>query len=455
MMLRERILTSRGRRGGVVVAALALAMSTGACDVLSTDVENPNVVVQEDVELPAAAGALVAGTLLYMTDAMGQLAAAHGTVSDELTWRGSFDVVGAFDRGELQHHDNLYSTDGYEALTVGRWQADETVRILEEHDANGVLTDPDLLVQAYWLAGVAYLMAAENFEEFAISDRQEPGPVVDRGTLFDTSISHFGDAVDAATASSDLETAAMAYQARAYWARAMYQKLQGPYPIAAPLIDDANANTLANQVLGRVAADWQHVFEYTASTEQSRIAFEVNSRREVVIEDEIIMQDASLRQSCYPDNSACTQDGIRLMDPIDNIQDPAIRREAWGFFAGFIYADNVGVSARELNLMLAEAALSNSDDATYTTHINNVRGLESSLTAYDAVTHAAIDQQDLLIHMRRVNLILQLQRRLPDMYRFDIQGPVWASGQLALTAPGTVFPIGDLECGSNPLVGAC
>lgn len=436
---------------------IALTLGVGACDVLSTDVENPNVVVQEDVEKPAAASALVSGVLNRTAEAMGQLAAAHSTVSDELTWRGSFDVIGAFDRGELQHNDNLYSTSGYDALAVARWLGDEAVRILEQHQANGELGDPTLLAQAYWLAGVNYILAAENFETFALSNRQEAGPVVDRGTLFDTGIDLLGQAATVAqqAGSTDLETAAMAYEARAHWAKALWQKLAPKTTPADPLLNVSAANALATEVLGRVSADWQHVFTYSPSTLQSRIGFEVNSRREVAVEDHIIEQDASLRQSCWPQNPDCSHDGIRLMDPIDDIQDPALRREAWGFMSSFIYPDNVGVSARELHLILAEAALASGDTPAYTTHINAVRGLEASLTPYDASVHTTVDQQGLLVHMRQVNLFLQLQRRLLDMYRFDIDGPEWLAGQAALAQPGTVFPIGDQECKSNPEVPAC
>jgi hypothetical protein len=444
------------RTRALALAFFGVAALTG-CDVLSTAIENPNVVVQEDVEKPAAAAALVSGVLRQTAEAMGQMAAAHSTVSDELTWRGSFDVIGAFDRGELQHNDNLYSTAGYTALAVGRWLGDEAVRILEEHRANGDLNNLTLVAEAYWLAGVNRVLAAENFEGFAISDRQDAGGIVDRGTLFDTGIEDFREAASLAqqAGNTDLETAAMAYEARAHWSRALWQKLSPKTTPANPLLDVAAANTLATQVLARVSADWEHAFGYSSSTLQSRIGFEVNSRREVAIEDHIIEQDASLRQSCWPGNSDCSTDGIRLMDPIDDIQDPALRREAWGFMSSFIYPDNVGVSARELHLILAEAALANDDMTTFATHINAVRGLESTLTPYDPVVHAALDAEGLLIHMRRVNLFLQLQRRLLDMYRFDIDAPVWLAGQLALTAPGTVFPIGDLECKSNPEVPPC
>jgi hypothetical protein len=439
------------RKGVSLLAAAAFA----ACGILDTEVENPNVVVQEDVEKPAAASALVGGALLFVTEGMGQLAAAHATVSDEATWRGSFDVIGAFDRGELQHNDNLYSTAGYTELTQGRWLADESVRILTEHDANGDLSDRSLLATAYWLAGLAKTTGAEVFEAFAKSDRRDAGGVVDRNSLFDEGIGDLGQAVSVAqSASADgLATAAMAYQARAYWARALHQVCSSAGCSNPPLINDSQANNMAATVLAAVGEDWQHVLQFSATTEDSRIGFEINSRREIVIENHIIQQSSDLRQSCWPGGDACSTDGIQLMDPIDDIQDPALQREAWTFLGSFIYPDFVGVSARELRLILAEAALAGGDMNTFATHINAVRGLEASLTAFDAgnPAHTAI-AEDLLIHMRQVNLFLQLNRRLMDMYRFDIAGPEWLPGNLAVTAPGTVLPLGDLECDSNPEV---
>lgn len=439
-----------------LLAVLAAAGGLAACDELSTEVENPNVVVQEDVERPAAAGALVNGVLLQSAEAIGHLAAAHGTVTDELTWRGSFDGVGALDRGILSQSDQRYTSDGYEALTIGRWLGDEAIRVLEEHRANDALPDLGFLARAYFETGHIYVLAAENFEEFAISDRREAGPIVDRGELFQTGIDYLGQAVTLAQQSGDpdVELAARAHMARAHWARALQQKLAGGVP-AQPLIDDAQANALAEAVLEQVGPDWEYTYEYSPTTLENRVAYETNSRREVVIEDHIIHQDASLRQSCWPGNAACEDDGIALVDPLDGMQDPALRREAWDFFNGFIYSPNVTVSARELRLILAEAALARGDEAGFADHLNAVRALESTLTPYDPATHSDVDPQELLIHTRRVNLLVQLQRRLLDMYRFGIVAPEWGSTGEAVQRPGTVFPKSDLECDSNPEAGSC
>jgi len=449
---RRRARVPSGKLWGVVAGVALLA----ACDAVSTDVDNPNVVVQDDIRRPDAAEALVNGVLFQLTDAVGQIAAAHSTISDEATWRGSFDGVGALDRGDLGQPDQRYTSDGYEALTVGRWLGDETIEILEEQRASGELQDLRFLADAYRLAGTMYVVAAENFEEFAISDRREPGPVVARDVLFDTGIENLNTAVGLAAEAgdSDLELEARAFLARAHWARAAWEKLTGGVP-AQPLINNTTANNLAREVLAAVDPTWESRVTYSPTTLENRLGFELNSRREITVEDQIIEQGPSLRQSCWPGNSACERDGIRVMDPIDDIQDPALRREAWGFFDRFIYGWTTLSSARELNLILAEAALAQGDVDDFATYLNAVRALEPTLTPYDPGVHTEIDPTELLVHSRRVNLFFQSPRRLIDMYRFDITAPVWASNADAVRNPGQMFPLSDLECDSNELVGPC
>ena len=457
-MLRIKYPTFSGR-APTLLLALGLAAGLAACDFLSTDVENPNVVVQEDIEKPAAASALVSGLLWKTAEAMGAMVAAHSTTSDEAIWRGTFDGVGLLDRGALWENIGRYQSSAYESLTVARWLGDETVQILEGFQADGTLPSLGLLARAQLFSGITFFLAAENFEDFAVSDRREAGNLVDRPTLYATAITKLEQAAATAQQASDTDTevAALAYQALTHWSRAVFQLLDPEQIPANPLIDDAQANTTAAQVVTRVGPEWEYAFEYDPSTVDNRAGFEINSRREVTFEDHIVQQDATLTRPCWPGNSACPMDGIRLMDPIDNIQDPALRRELWAFIEGFVHPNNVGVSAREMYLILAEAALANGDDAEFTTQINPVRGLEG-LTPYDPVTHSALDQQDLLIHMRRVNLFLHLQRRLQDLYRFGIIAPEWVPGEgtpNTLQNVGHVFPISDLECETNPNVPAC
>ncbi len=440
------------------VLTLALTASLTSCDSLgTTNIENPNVVAQEDVEKPSAAPALVSGLMFRTSDAMAELAVTHGTISDELTWRGSFDNVGALDRGSLRSNTGWYGSPAYTALTTARWLGDETIQILETHQAAGALPSLVLLARAYWLTGVVYVEAAANFEEFAVSHRRTAGPVVARGALYDQGIELLGQATTTAqqAGDEDLEVTALAYRARAQWMRAYWAKMEPRATPTQPLISDAQVNALAAQVLARVPGNWRHTFTYSPATQQSRIGFEVNSRSEVVIEDHIIEQDASRRFSCRPGYAPCDRNGIRLMDPIDEIQDPALATQAFPFLGAFVYPDLVGISAQELNLILAEAALlaGNMDD--FRDHINAVRTLEPSLTPYDPLIHVLVDPTDLLVHMRQVNLFLQNQRRLPDLYRFGIRAPQWVEGETALTAPGTVHPVGHLECNSNPLVTSC
>jgi len=454
----NKLSRARAHALGRGVLTLALGVGLTACDTLgTTGIENPNVVAQEDVENPTAAPALVSGLLFRTSAAMAELAVTHATISDELTWRGSFDNVGALDRGSLVSNTGWYGSPAYTALTTARWLGDQTIEILEAHQAAGVLPNLLLLARTYWLTGMVYVEAAANFEEFAISDRRTAGPVVPRGALYDRGIELLGQASTTAQQAGDanLETTAMAYRARAYWMRAYWDKMRPGTRPSEPLISDTQANALATQVLARVPANWRHVFTYSPTTQESRIGFEVNSRSEVVVENHIIEQDASRRFSCRPGHAACNRNGIRLRDPIDNIQDPALATQAFPFLSGFVYSDLVGISAQELNLILAEAALLAGNMGNFRDHINAVRALEPSLTPYNPLVHALVDSRELLVHMRQVNLFLQNQRRLPDLYRFGIRAPEWVTGETALTSPGKVHPIGHLECNSNPLVTSC
>jgi hypothetical protein len=55
----------------------------------------------------------------------------------------------------------------------------------------------------------------------------------------------------------------------------------------------------------------------------------------------------------------------------------------------------------------------------------------------------------MLEYERQVNLFLQ-SRRLQDLYRFGLSADVWLPGTDAAVAPGTLFPITQVELLSNP-----
>jgi hypothetical protein len=438
-------------------AAFLLALA--GCDSL-VEVDNPNTVGQEDLERPEAAAALANGALAATARALGYVARPHSTTSDELVWRGSFDYVGQHNRGELWNDDSQFVTTAFNDVSVARWLSDEGVKKLEALDAEGKLTNRLLLGRLYLYSAINYATAADMFEDFVISDRQQVAKPVGHAnmhTLYDTALGRLTKALEIAQATSnaDLRLSALAMRARVHWAKALWQKMAPRRTPTDPLIDDAQANAAARELLAAAPADWKLKFTYSQGSSDNWLGNWVNSRLEMAIDAHLIRQDASARKSCSPFNTACPTDGIVLQDPIDRIQDPALRTHAWEFIQGFVYAPMTVVSARELRLILAEGALKRGDLREFATQVNAVRTLEK-LTPYDPAVHTAVNARDLLVHMRKVNLFLQVQRRLGDMYRFGIKSPLWIESAEAVRAPGTVLPMSRTENISNCyVVGTC
>ena len=443
-----------------VSLAFALLLVAAGCSSL-TEVDNPNTVVQDDLEGPEAAAALANGALAATARALGYVARPHSTTTDELIWRGSFDYVGQHNRGELWNDDSQFVVTAFNDLSVARWLSDEGIRKLEALDAAGELDNKVLLGRLYLYSAINYATAADMFEDFVLSDRQEVSPPVGHAnmhTLYDRAIERLtkASAVAVATQNTDLRLASLGWRARVHWAKAYWQKMAPRRVPADPLIDDAQANDFARQLLAQAPSDWKLKFTYSQASSDNWLGNWVNSRLEMAIDAHLAKQDASNRKSCSPYNAACPEDGIVLLDPIDRIKDPALRTHMWEFIQGFVYPPLTVVSVRELRLMLAEGALKRGDMTEFTAQINAVRALETGLTPYNPAVHTSVQPVQLLIHMRKVNLFLQVHRRLADMYRFGVRSPRWIESAEAVASPGTVFPMSRTENISNCyVIGTC
>jgi hypothetical protein len=111
------------------------------------------------------------------------------------------------------------------------------------------------------------------------------------------------------------------------------------------------------------------------------------------------------------------------------------------------------VSAREMHLIVAEGALAGGDNDEAIQEMNLVRAL-NGLTAYDPGS-SALTPVEMLQHERRVNLFLG-NRRLADMYRFGVSSRYWTSTSDAMTTPGMLLPIPQVELLSNcHIAGGC
>ena len=165
---------------------------------------------------------------------------------------------------------------------------------------------------------------------------------------------------------------------------------------------------------------------------------EVNSRKETQVDKSLVAFTA-----------ANDIDHITIMDPIDNIVDPAFVVRLNVFKGGDWqtshdqYAPNSIATSRLMHLIIAEDALANGDNTTFTTEINAIRAMDG-LTPYSG----QIPAMALLRHERRVNTF-GMGLRLPDMYRFGVKAAEWTSVSDAFKSPGTLLPITLVEIRAN------
>ena len=425
--------------GGAMLVALA---GLTGCDLL--DVENPNNLVQEDIEDPAAANAIANGALATTTRALGYLTALSGTSSDEVTWIGSRDGWGQLNEGKFGDPRNEFTDAAFPFMGEARWMADEAKALIDgftaEDPSNADLMDEQARANLY--SAMIYTFLAESYDNFVFSNRQEPGmPLGETGmvTLFDDAVSRLGDAMSL-TSDPDVELQALAVRVRAQYARAVWNQLK-PSASTGVLVNDPGATADAMELLNRVNDDWRFQLDFVQNPtvdDRNNFANWLNNRSELAFGDRYITTDPA-----EPSENL----GTKLEDPIDNIADPALDQIITEFEAGTDWSSLTVMSAREALLVLAEASLADGDQATATTYINRVRALYPDLSPFSG----QIPAEDMLVHMRQTNLYLQ-NRRLADMYRFGIESDNWLPGTEAMTNPGTFFPIAQTEIDANPNV---
>ena len=428
--------------------ALGAALAMGACNLL--DVENPNNLVQSDVEDIAAANAAVNGAQSTVIRAYSRMIGSYSTTADEFTWIGSRDAWNTLNNGNVTDPANEFVDENFPFVGEARWMADEAVRLLEGH-VWGSPSEPIQadLGRAYLYAGMVYTMIGEMFDDFAFSDRMEAQPPVgesNMGGLFDTAIQYFTSAITNADAVGDDDTsmAALGMRMRAHHSRAIWGLLNpaGSVP-ANPLIDDAAANSDAAALIAAAGPDWRYDHTFVDGQLESNFGVWVNSRQEMQVGESYARTVAG---------DLTTIESWLLEDLIDTgATDPRFLFFAGRFLDapdGFAATTDTGplavTSVRLAHLILAEAALAGNPSHDFTTEINAVRALDG-MTPFSG----QVADLDMLIHERRVNLFLQ-GFRLHDHYRFGIQSNNWLPNSEAATMPGTMFPITRTEILANP-----
>jgi hypothetical protein len=434
-----------------IVAPLSLVIGATACTIFDTEVKNPNAVEEGALGDPASAAILATGLNSAVSRAFSSVWGPYAVASDELTWVGSRENWGLLDGGDVSDPVNEYTNAAYPFMSEVRWLSKYTMDKLEAFDKEGTLRNRLDLARTYISAGIVFLTIADFYDDFVIgSDRttaSEPVGEANMVSLYDSATTYFtkANAIATTLANADMRMQSLGLRARTHYAKAVWQSLKpGRAKPANPLINNAEANADATAALALMSSSFRYRLTPTnANTGTNNFASEMNSRQEIRAGGEYINPDPA-RNNLTPLAGLA---GIKLKDPITNQTDPVIAKaidECCRVASGLQVGVTV-VSAKEMNLILAEAALATNNLAEVRSRINNVRTVDA-LPAWDGTTPAALD---MLIHSRRVNLFLQ-GRRLHDLYRFGIKADRWLPTSIA-SRKACFFPIAFIERQSNTL----
>lgn len=437
----------------LALALSLLGMCTACSDLLQAD--NPNNLLEEDLKDPRSVLPMVNGVQASLTRAVANIIAPYATASDELSWIGSRDAWQQLQFGNFNNPNNEFTDAAFFFVGEARWWSDDVIKRIEAFEASGLLLSGDevQLARAYLYGAIIYTVIADMFDDFVIdSDKSEAAPPVgpeNMASLYDRAIDYLNKGRAIAGISADLDAAFVGMLARVYHARALWTKLN-PVNLSNPLVNDPDAIKFAQEALSKMAADYKFVLATDPTTPdvvgELDIGQQVNQRLEMRLSNDYIIPDAeNKRVANLTDGDPATS--ISLLDPIDNIADPALYDAVLSFSTQAQFVDFTIVSAREMHLILAEAALAQQDEASFTTQINELRALNPKLSAYTG----QVDAQSLLQHARRVNLFLQ-GRRIADHYRFQDPATDWQPNSDAILNPGSFFPITITEIRANPFI---
>ena len=450
-MHKEESFVGVARRSGRALASLVLlsAATLSSCQIFSTEVKNPNAVTEDAIATSAAAAtSLVTGLYGSVNAAGGQLVGTVGAAADELTWVGSREYWNLLDVGDVGDPLNEYTNGQYSYVSQARWLGDYVIPKLEGYDKAGSLRNRADLAQGYFLAATTYTLIGETYEDFVISsDRTSNGASIGEANMrivFDsaTSFLNRGLVVAQASANVPLQQRILGMRARTKFSRAVWTSLRAPrgFP-SQPLINDAGANADAVAALA-VMGNNAYRYRFDVITQNNGGYFstgsETNQRLEIRAGSRYVNTTTAGTRPL--DGLA----GISLVDPVTGQTDPVTNANI-NECCRLASTANVGwtaTSAKEMLLILAEAALATGNTAEFTARINAVRAVDA-LPAWTGTPSALA----ILIHERAVSLFLQ-GRRLNDHYRFQQRADKWVATRGLRPC---FFPISYDERQQNPL----
>jgi hypothetical protein len=423
-------------------AFFLLVTMSAACDSL-LEVENPSSINDEDIRNAQSAEIWANGALRSVQEGWDRMLTLLSTASDETRFVGAHTWWRDLDLGKISEPENAGLNTEFGWFASAQWMADEAIHVLDSLDAAGELRDRTLLARAYLYGAIAYATLADGMEDYAPSDRTDPGPALgseNMPVLYDQAVDYASKGL-AIQSSGALARDLLAIRARAQHGRAVRKKVFPPPADVSGggLVMSAGAAQDAQAALSMDGSDWRYDFLWQAQVQTSETLWQVNCFDNLGF---------GARYAVLTPNMTLV-DSVVLMDPIDRVPDPWVERFITTFEEHADGPCDTGVlgvvSAREMHLLIAEDALARGDEATFADHVNQVRAFES-LTPWRP--ESGISARDLLVYERQSQLLMT-GRRLADMYRFGIVSDTWDPASIASLAPGTLFPIPSREVEAN------
>ena len=408
--------------------SLLLGFTLIGCDL---DVDNPNSLLEGDLQDPSAAAALANGAWNASLRGVTYMMMPHAVATDESVWIGSRDAWYQIDKGGMTNVYNEFVDQAWPYISEARWMSDKAVQILEGLGAD--LPNNQDLVLAYLSGAMVRVYIADMFEDFVYSDKTEAGVPVgaaNMSQLYDEALTLLGKASSIATGDNAVKVLSLV--ARARHAKAVWGKVN-PVNTASPYVSAGASEAAAAAAM--MSADWKWRMNFSSSTVSNYMAGQINDRQEMDLFQNALVETATPGAGGDPQPN----------DPVTGLPDSRMTAIATEFRAGgggTSWTPVTITSLREMHLIIAESKKAGGDDAGCLAELNALRTFDS-LDPYPSGTDAGTALQ----HERRANLFLQ-SRRLSDMYRFNLTSTVWDA--VEKSPAGSFFPITISEIRSNP-----
>ena len=192
--------------------SLLLGFTLIGCDL---DVDNPNSLLEGDLQDPSAAAALANGAWNASLRGITYMMMPHAVATDESVWIGSRDAWYQIDKGGMTNVYNEFVDQAWPYISEARWMSDKAVQILEGLGAD--LPNSQDLVLAYLSGAMVRVYIADMFEDFVYSDKTEAGTPVgaaNMSQLYDEALALLGKASSIATGDNAVKVLSLVARTR-------------------------------------------------------------------------------------------------------------------------------------------------------------------------------------------------------------------------------------------------